>query len=52
MKEHYDKEADEMKRAKGGKGTTVVNSKGEITAPEHFQTAKKSPTYISKASKK
>jgi len=54
MKEHYDKEAAEMKKAqgKGGKGTTVVNSDGKIEAPEHFHNAKTSPTYTTKASKK
>jgi len=30
MKEHYDKEAAEMKKSSGGKGTTVINSQGEI----------------------
>jgi len=54
MKEHYDKEADEMKKAQGksGRGTTVVNSEGKIEAPEHFKNAKRSPTYTTKASKK
>jgi hypothetical protein len=54
MREHYDKEAAEMKKAQGksGGGTTVVNSEGKIEAPEHFQNAKPSPTYITKASKK
>ena len=55
MREHYDKEAAEMKKAqgKGGGATTVVNSEGKIEAPDHFQNAKKSPpTYTTKASKK
>ena len=52
MKEHYDKEAAEMKKSSGGKGTTVINSQGEITAPEHLQKAKSSPTYTAKASRK
>jgi len=52
MKDHYDKEAAEMKKANGGKGTTVVNSNGEITAPEHLKNSQKSPTYVAKASKK
>ena len=54
MREHYQKEADQMKKAQGKSGgaTTVVDSDGKIQAPEHFQNAKKSPTYVAKASKK
>ena len=52
MKEHYDEEAAQMKKSPGGKGTTVVNSNGEITAPEHLKKAISTPTYVSKASKK
>lgn len=55
MKEHYEKEAAEMKKAqgKGGNTTTVVGSDGKIQSPEHFQNAKKAPpTYTAKASKK
>jgi len=55
MREHYEKEAAEMKKAqgKGGNATTVVDSSGKVQAPEHFQNAKKSPpTYTAKASKK
>ena len=54
MKEHYDKEAAEMKKAQGksGGGTTVVNSDGKIEAPDHFHNAKRTPTYTTKASKK
>lgn len=54
MREFYDKEAAQAKKAQGGSGgaTTVVDSSGKIQAPEHFQNAKKSPTYVAKASKK
>lgn len=55
MKEHYEKEAAEIKKAqgKGGNTTTVVGSDGKIQSPEHFQNAKKAPpTYTAKASKK
>lgn len=54
MKEHYDKEAAEMKKAQGktSTGNTVINSEGKVEAPQHLKTAKKSPTYTAKASKK
>jgi len=55
MREHYDKEAAEMKKAqgKGGNTTTVIDSSGKVQAPEHFQNVKKAPpTYTAKASKK
>ena len=54
IKEHYDKEAAQVKKAQGGSGgaKTVVDSSGKIQAPEHFQNAKKSPTYVAKASRK
>jgi hypothetical protein len=54
MKEHYDKEAAEMKKAQGktSTGNTVINSEGKVEAPQHLKTAKKSPTYAAKASKK
>ena len=54
MREHYDKEAAEMKKTqgKGGNTTTVINSEGKVEAPDHFQNAKSSPTYTTKASKK
>jgi hypothetical protein len=54
MKEHYDKEAAEMKKAQGKStgGDTVIDSEGKIKAPEHLKSAKLSPTYTAKASKK
>lgn len=54
MREHYEKEAAEIKKTQGksSKGTTVVNSDGRVEAPEHFKNAKSSPTYTTKASKK
>ncbi len=55
MREHYEKEAAEMKKAqgKGGNTTTVVGSDGKVQAPEHMKNAKTSPpTYTAKASKK
>jgi len=54
MKEHYDKEAANMKKAQGksSPGNTVINSEGKVEAPQHIKTAKKSPTYVAKASKK
>ena len=54
MREHYDKEAAEVKRAQGksSTGNTVINSEGKVEAPQHLKTAKKSPTYTAKASKK
>jgi hypothetical protein len=52
MKEHYDEEASQMKKSSGSKGTTVINSNGEITAPEHLKKSIPNPTYVSKASKK
>jgi len=54
MKEHYDKEAADMKKAQGksSPGNTVINSEGKVEAPQHIKTAKKSPTYTAKASKK
>ena len=54
MREHFEKENAQMKKSQGKQGgaTTVVDSSGKIQAPEHFQNAKKSPTYVAKASKK
>ena len=54
MREYYEKEAAEMKKSTGKSGgaTTVVDSEGKVQAPEHFQNAKRSPTYVAKASKK
>jgi len=54
MREHYDREAAEVKKAKGksSTGNTVINSEGKVEAPQHIKTAKKSPTYVAKASKK
>ena len=55
MKEHYDKEADEMKKAQGksSSGNTVIDSDGKIKTPEHLKNVSpKSPSYTTKASKK
>ncbi len=54
LKVHYDKEAQQMKKAQGksGGGETVIDSEGKIQAPQHFKNAKPSPTYTAKASKK
>lgn len=53
MREHYEKQNSEAKKASGTtSGTTVVNSEGKIEAPEHLKTVKPSPTYTAKASKK
>ena len=54
MREHYENEAAQMKKAQGksGGGTTVINSDGKVEAPEYLQNAKRSPTYTTKASKK
>ncbi len=54
IKEHYDEESQEMKKAQGKSSgaKTVVNSEGKIEAPEHFKNVKKPPTYVTKASKK
>tara|TARA_R110002153_G_scaffold268810_1_gene433984 strand:- start:153 stop:317 length:165 start_codon:yes stop_codon:yes gene_type:complete len=54
MKEHYEKESAEMKKAQGksSTGNTVINSEGKVEAPQHIKSAKASPTYVAKASKK
>jgi hypothetical protein len=54
MKEHYDKEAAEVKKAqsKSSSGNTVIDSEGKVQAPEHLKSTKTPPTYTSKASKK
>ena len=54
MREHYDKEAAEMKKAQGKStgGDTVIDSEGRVKAPEHLKHRKTTPTYTAKASKK
>jgi len=55
MREHYDKEASQMKKAQGKSGgsTTLMDSDGKVQTPEHLKHIKNSPpTYITKASKK
>jgi|TARA_B100001094_G_C17935811_1_gene673037 hypothetical protein len=54
MREHYEKEAAEMKKATGKSsgGDTVIDSEGKVKAPEHLKHIKKPPTYTAKASKK
>ena len=54
MREHYDREAAEVKKAQGksSTGNTVINSEGKVEAPQHIKSAKTSPTYVAKASKK
>ena len=54
MREHYDKEAAEMKKAQGKStgGDTVIDSEGMVKAPEHLKHRKTTPTYTAKASKK
>lgn len=39
IQEHYEKEQEAYDNAKGGKGTTVMDSSGNITAPEYAQQA-------------
>jgi hypothetical protein len=55
MREHYDNEASQIKKAQGKSGgsTTLMDSDGKIQAPEYLKNIKKSPpTYVTKASKK
>jgi hypothetical protein len=55
MKEHYDKEAAEVKKAqsKSSSGNTVIDSDGKIKTPEHLKNvSSKLPSYTTKASKK
>ena len=54
MKKHYEKEAEEVKKAQGKSGgkKTVINSEGKVEAPEHLKNIKKPPSYVTKASKK
>lgn len=54
MKEHYTKEAAEIKKSQGktSSNNTVIDSEGKVKAPQHLNSAKRSPTYVAKASKK
>ena len=55
MREHYDNEASQIKKAQGKSGgsTTLMDSDGKVQVPEHLKNVKKSsPTYVTKASKK
>ena len=55
IKEHYEKEAAEVKKAQSGTSNskTVIGKDGRVNSPEFLKSAKKSsPNYTTKASKK
>ena len=55
MKEHYENEAAAHKKAQAGNSNskTVIGKDGKVTSPEFMKsTAKSSPNYTTKASKK
>ena len=55
MKEHYEKEAAEHKKAQAGTSNsqTVIGDDGRVKSPEFLKSAtKSSPNYTTKASKK
>lgn len=55
MKEHYEKEANEYKKAQDGgtNSSTVIGEDGRVKSPEFLKSATKStPNYTTKASRK
>ena len=55
MKEHYENEAAEHKKAQAGStnSKTVIGTDGRVNSPEFLKSAtKSSPNYTTKASKK
>ena len=55
LKEHYDKEAKQMKKAQAGssQSSTVIGEDGKVQSPDFLKsTSKTPPTYTAKASKK
>tara|TARA_B100000768_G_C11270915_1_gene373393 strand:+ start:471 stop:638 length:168 start_codon:yes stop_codon:yes gene_type:complete len=55
MKEHYENEAAEHKKAQAGStnAKTVIGKDGRVNSPEFLKSAtKSSPNYTTKASKK
>jgi len=55
MREHFEKENQEMKKAQAGssQSSTVIDNDGKVQSPEFLKsTSKTPPTYTAKASKK